>query len=69
MIRFIPARGGPQVYIELEGRTVVLSASDLENILKAIAAGTYEVASELLQQLIDAAIQQQAQQQTGQSPP
>jgi len=69
MIQFTPVRGELQAYIALEGRTVILSASDLENIIKAISAGTYDVASELLQQLIDAAIQQQAQQQTGQSTP
>lgn len=62
MIRLLPGNGVLRGQIVLEGRTVNLSASDLENIMKGISAGSYDVVSEILQQLIDAAVQEWSQQ-------
>lgn len=69
MIRLLPGNGVLRGQIVLEGRTVNLSASHLENIMKAISAGTYDVASEILQQLIDAAVQEWSQQAVGYTGP
>jgi len=63
-IRFTPVTGGLQVSLAFEGRTVVLPASRLENIIKGVLAGLYEVSSELLQQLIDSAIQEELERQS-----
>jgi len=65
MIRLLPANGTLRAQIVLEGRAVNLSASDLENIMKGISAGSYDVVSEILQQLIDAAVQEWSQQTLG----
>lgn len=59
MLQFLPNKGGGlNGQIIYEGRTIILSASNLENILKAIAAGSYDIASEILQELINTQIQE-----------
>lgn len=68
-IRLLPTNGALRAQIVIEGRTVNLSASDLENIMRGISAGSYDVVSEILQQLIDGAVQEWSQQALGVTSP
>ncbi len=60
-ISFLPGRNGMVATVELAGRTVVLSSSEFENLIKSALVGAYEPVSELLQQLLEEYIKGKSQ--------
>ena len=60
-INFLPGRNGMVTTVELAGRTVVLSRSELENLIKSALIGAYEPVSELLEQLLEGYIKEESQ--------
>jgi hypothetical protein len=65
----MPGKGPLCASIFWSGREVIIPASTLEQIVKAAAEGLYDVASELIQQLVDAEAQQWLEQQSSQGVP